>query len=395
MRREQANIRAALDYALDPADGDTQAALRLVGPWFLWATALSLTEHRRWLHRALDASPAPTPERAWALATCGFVASAQGDQQTARITTAESLAIARELHLSEATAFATHILGLASEFAGQIDDAERLLGDAATRYQLLGMPDHLVAALETHLGMFYLSCGKLDEAHTHFERVDTMGKPRGEMWARSYATDGLGYIALARGDLCEASSFALEGLRLAAAFDDTIGLAFAIELVAWTAAADGHPARAAMFLGAATRLWGSFGQQLYGSPFWQERREAWSTAARKALGTAAFDAAHRRGASLSHAELLELALMSENSRATTLSSTLSSREREIAELVAQGRTNREIADRLFLSHRTVEGHVSHALEKLGLRRRSQLAVWISSNPIPAAAVTVETPPVMS
>jgi non-specific serine/threonine protein kinase len=64
------------------------------------------------------------------------------------------------------------------------------------------------------------------------------------------------------------------------------------------------------------------------------------------------------------------------------SSALSSREREIAELVAQGATNREIAERLFLSHRTVEGHVSRALDKLDLQRRSQLAVWVSSHPSP-------------
>jgi DNA-binding NarL/FixJ family response regulator len=380
MRREQANLRAALEHALDPPDGDGVAALRLVGSWFLWATALSLTEHRRWLHRALDASPAPTRERAWALATCGFVASAQGDQQTARAASAEGLELAQALDLPDAIAFATHILGLVSEFTEENDAAQRLLHDAASRYHLLGMPEHLVAALETHLGMLYLSCGQLDEAHTHFQLVDAMCDTHSETWARSYATHFLGYIALARGDLEGASAAAREGLRLAAAFDDTIGLAFAIELIAWTAAANDEAARAAMFLGAATSLWGSFGQQLYGSHFWQERREAWSTAARNALGQTAFDAAHRHGAGLNHAELVQLALDPTDLSAPAPSSTLSSREREIAELVAQGRTNREIAARLFLSHRTVEGHVSRALDKLGLHRRSQLAVWVSNNP---------------
>ena len=379
MRREQANLRAALEHALDPSAGDTVAALRLVGPWFLWATALSLTEHRRWLHRALDASTDPTPERAWALVTYGFVASAQGDQPTARAASAEGLALAQKLDLPEATAFATHILGLVSEFTEQNDDALRLLGDAASRYRQLGMPEHLVAALETHLGMLHLSCGQLDDAQTHLQLVDSMCKAHDERWARSYATHFLGYIALARGDLEGAGALGREGLQLAAAFDDTIGLAFATELVAWTAAAGDEPERAAMFLGAATSLWGSFGQPLYGSHFWQERREAWSTAARNELGQVAFDAAHRHGAGLSHAELVHLALDPRDPTAPVPSSELSAREREIAALVAQGRTNREIAEQLFLSHRTVEGHVSRALDKLGLRRRSQLAVWVSNN----------------
>jgi predicted ATPase/DNA-binding CsgD family transcriptional regulator len=54
---------------------------------------------------------------------------------------------------------------------------------------------------------------------------------------------------------------------------------------------------------------------------------------------------------------------------------LSRREREVAALVADGLTNREIADRLFLSDRTVEGHVLRILDKLGFQRRSQIAIW--------------------
>ncbi|MBO0682317.1 MAG: tetratricopeptide repeat protein [Candidatus Dormibacteraeota bacterium] len=54
---------------------------------------------------------------------------------------------------------------------------------------------------------------------------------------------------------------------------------------------------------------------------------------------------------------------------------LSRREEEVAALVAEGLTNREIARQLFISERTVEGHVEHLLSKLGYRRRSQIAVW--------------------
>ncbi len=57
---------------------------------------------------------------------------------------------------------------------------------------------------------------------------------------------------------------------------------------------------------------------------------------------------------------------------------LTSREREVAELVAQGLTNREIAARLYLSARTAQNHVQHILTKLDLSNRSQIAVWITS-----------------
>jgi DNA-binding NarL/FixJ family response regulator len=56
--------------------------------------------------------------------------------------------------------------------------------------------------------------------------------------------------------------------------------------------------------------------------------------------------------------------------------TLTRRESEVARLVAQGLSNREIATRLFLSVRTVETHVDRALGKLGFRSRTQLATWV-------------------
>jgi len=55
---------------------------------------------------------------------------------------------------------------------------------------------------------------------------------------------------------------------------------------------------------------------------------------------------------------------------------LSRREREIADLVAEGSSNREIAERLFISERTVEGHVESIRNKLGFRSRSQIAAWV-------------------
>ena len=55
---------------------------------------------------------------------------------------------------------------------------------------------------------------------------------------------------------------------------------------------------------------------------------------------------------------------------------LSEREYEVARLVAQALTNQQIAERLFLSVRTVESHVRSTLTKLGLTSRTQIAVWL-------------------
>ncbi|MFF8432420.1 response regulator transcription factor [Streptomyces sp. NPDC016566] len=58
---------------------------------------------------------------------------------------------------------------------------------------------------------------------------------------------------------------------------------------------------------------------------------------------------------------------------------LTKREREVAELVAAGMSNKDIAAKLVIAPRTAENHVSRALAKLGLTSRSQLAVGPTNN----------------
>ncbi len=64
---------------------------------------------------------------------------------------------------------------------------------------------------------------------------------------------------------------------------------------------------------------------------------------------------------------------------------LTRRELEVADLVAQGLTNREIASRLFLSERTAQNHVQHILDKLDLPNRSQVAVWVRARQMSRSA----------
>ena len=54
---------------------------------------------------------------------------------------------------------------------------------------------------------------------------------------------------------------------------------------------------------------------------------------------------------------------------------LTEREREVSVLVAQGLSNREIADALSISQRTVGAHVGNILAKLGFGARAQIAAW--------------------
>ena len=55
---------------------------------------------------------------------------------------------------------------------------------------------------------------------------------------------------------------------------------------------------------------------------------------------------------------------------------LSRREREVATLVASGGTNRQIGERLFITERTIEGHIERIMNKLGVRSRTEVAMWV-------------------
>jgi DNA-binding NarL/FixJ family response regulator len=72
-------------------------------------------------------------------------------------------------------------------------------------------------------------------------------------------------------------------------------------------------------------------------------------------------------------------------RSLPSNSVVSTRELEVAELIARGHSDREIAEQLVLSERTVHTHVRNLLEKLGLRNRAGIAAWFATNSVAARA----------
>ncbi len=99
---------------------------------------------------------------------------------------------------------------------------------------------------------------------------------------------------------------------------------------------------------------------------------------RRALGARGFETDHRIGLERADADNVAYALGEPEApvvQETRETVALTPREREIAELVSQGLSNKEIAARLVISPRTAEGHVEHILAKLNLSSRAQIAVW--------------------
>ena len=102
---------------------------------------------------------------------------------------------------------------------------------------------------------------------------------------------------------------------------------------------------------------------------------------RRALGERAFQVAFRHGSNLSVEDAIAYAMkekpQAEQASASTEKTTLTRRDREVADLVAEGLSNKEIADRLVISQRTAETHVEHIPAKLGFTSRTQIPAWLT------------------
>jgi DNA-binding CsgD family transcriptional regulator len=99
------------------------------------------------------------------------------------------------------------------------------------------------------------------------------------------------------------------------------------------------------------------------------------TAIREALGQNEFDAAWTEGAALSIGEAIAYAQRGrgERKRAGSGWASLTRAELDVAKLVSEGLGNKEAAARLFVSPRTVQAHLTHIYNKLGMTSRVQLA----------------------
>jgi DNA-binding CsgD family transcriptional regulator len=165
--------------------------------------------------------------------------------------------------------------------------------------------------------------------------------------------------------------------------DDRIGLVIVLEALAWMAAERDEPERAAVILGFA-RLVHEANALPLSEPFRPQHSRSVATAAR-ALGQARFDAAFSCGYAMAMDEGAAFAVAGQQvprpaPRATSESrARLTGRQLEIARLIADDLSNRQIAERLFLSERTVETHITNMLNKLGLNSRVQLSRWLAES----------------
>jgi len=377
LEQERDNLRAAMRWLLER--GELEKAARLGwAVWLFWGIRGHFAEGRQSMEQALSAEGSvamPASARAKALYVAGMMANYQGDHSSAELLLEESLGLFRELEDKLGSAYALSNTGFAALGQGQHQRAVTLIEEAV----------HLFLEVEEKWGaamMFgFLAVARRDRgdpgrAKRLAERGLALSREVGERQAISAALYTLATLAEAERDHERARALFEEGLTVSAELGNETDVAHYLEGLAAVAAWEDRRVRAALLWGAAEALLEKIEVGVHTYVPDRSLHLSQVAAAHGRLGEEAFEAAWTQGRAMSLEETIEYALdrsMTPEETVTleTYPAGLSAREVEVLRLVAHGMTNAEVAEKLFISSRTVGWHLSSIYRKLGFSSRTE------------------------
>jgi predicted ATPase/DNA-binding CsgD family transcriptional regulator len=419
--REHAELRAALEYALAAPGRDRDAAALATSLYAYWQMSSHPGEGRYWLGKVLPRLGAASRERALALVNDGYLASLAGDVTGGLERLAEGIAITDQLGDQRACARAYLYLNMALCFAGRYDEAAAAGERAYCDAEATGDAAVLIT-LDHQMGYLHALAGRVEQGMARCRAgLARLGPGSRERWQQSYLNTLTALCLFFQGKLDSSAEALRTGLVMKQEIGDTMGTGYALEGAAWLAAAGQRYPRAAWLLGAADSLWQQVGSRLGLNPTVEAQHTRAELATRDALGEERYRALHDAGARYPLAEVIRIAAAEcddlppypdrsgrqPGSGAAAVPGAvampgavaasgagaasgrdpvpadgelaprqiLTGRELEIAGLVVQGLSHREIAGRLVISKRTVDAHVEHIYGKLGVSSRVQLTAW--------------------
>ena len=403
LRAEQAELTVALEHGFAAAEPDRRRdAARLAAALLpYWLMSGRLREGIRWQSAILAGPAGPSAELSAEVASAlanravlGAMLGLPGAVADAR----EAVALAARTGDDRAEGFGYLALQLALGLGGACRESVEAAGQARLRLTAAG--SHAARrCLDAQLGQAHQLDGNFAAAAAAGQRA-LAGLGPGERWLHGYVLI-TSALALYRqpGRRPECADAAGEALRAMHDLGDPVGEAYALDALGWLAADDERFERAAWLLGAAQARWELTGGRLGGNVGLEGNRARSAAAAARVLGPAGYAELHNRGAGTPIDQIVALVVAGDDAlpnvppprtawddRARTAdgpdgsagqadAEELTSREREIASLVASGLSNREIGDRLFISRRTVDAHVNHIYAKLRISSRVQLTIW--------------------
>ncbi len=430
LEREQDNLRAALRWSIHEGNGEMGVSLGRAH-WTFWVARGLHTEGRSWMAQlasmpavvnsdglravaqSLEATfawrqgdylvakallqqalpfleQAPEPRlRHTVEADLGLVAMNQGDYSAAKLHFEKELAAARALGHRVDEAVALENLGTLALVLEDYPRARKLCEESLAIARETGDPWALGMSL-TMLQMVVLRQGDLVVGRQLVEEGLTAVRQIGDRFMLGYSLEATGRQAVTEGRFADARTALHEDLQVRRDLGSRSEVAHALGAIAELGYAEGKPELALHLAGAAARIRELIGGEL--SPVYQTLLEQWLAPVRQTLGQEAIRSAWEAGRALQIEQAVDLALAATGTPpdlSTDASrqhiSDLTAREQQVAALLAEHLTNRQIAERLVVSQRTVATHVEHILEKLGFASRHQVGVWAAERDLQAEA----------
>jgi non-specific serine/threonine protein kinase len=387
---EQDNFTAALEWAFAQSGQPTEASqpgqsvrpgdigIQLAGAlWQFWFAHNHLIAGRRWLDRALTLLDADDPRRIRIALGLAMLAWAKGELDRSVHEARACQKASRALGDAHGLAFSAFVLGMVHVDLGQDDAARAAFEEALALWRQMDAPQWIAHGL-TQLAFVLYRQGENDTAIALCEQALVNERSRGDRWSEALTLSTLGQVVRDQADYARAAACFGASLDFWWTLDDRWSIVHSLTGLAGVAGARGLPADAATLLAAADRIRQHAGAPL--SPSNQVNHDRFVDAARSQLGNEAFAAAWSDGRSMSAEEAvararaiiprIETIPAPPASTAQEATAGLTRRETEVLKLLMEGYSNREIADRLFISVRTGTTHVTHILSKLGVESRA-------------------------
>lgn len=411
VEQEVDNLRVALEriVAGQAADADQSASgLRLCSALeIFWGSRGSTMEGVEWLHKLL-AQPITQSEglrlrRAQALnALCTLEMIIDSDVNVVQAHAAEAYDLGQQVGAAAVVAAALRNLGVCAFLAGSAADAQALLAQSLALWQQVdagsgAAGQHGFAWTRLYQAAFALRSAAYDTAAATYGACVQIFRQLGDANFLALALRGQGNASLRLGDIANARALLQESLQLNLALNSWRGIVACLTSIAATLAANGDGCAAARLFGATETLLLNVTTALPMTDRvqWEHTQQL----IHHLLDEESLQAARAEGRTLTLQQVVDVVFTADQPPRSEAVATpvappigngkngLSAREAQVAALLAQGKSNREIAEQLVVGVKSVETYVTRILNKLGLSSRLQVALWAVEQGVGAPTAT--------